>query len=193
MSFRLGTLQSILNTRLKPLVPELERQIGLTVTIGHSTDLFEDLLSGRFDAVFAIDRPQSEEVGRANAVAEQVMLIYPDAHCPVDSQSDLQDLPFVTFAEGCSYRRRGLSWMAEAGLEPIAVEVVPTYPDIIRKVVDGQGFGAIPGSVLAASPMKTNVQADPIQGPNGKVWVELLWRKDADPKAVEAIRKAMGF
>ena len=28
MSFRLGTLQSILNTRLKPLVPELERQIG---------------------------------------------------------------------------------------------------------------------------------------------------------------------
>ncbi len=193
MTFRLGTLQSILNTRLKPLIPELEQKIGLTVTIGHSTDLFEDLLAGKFDAVFAIDRPQNGAVGRANAVAEQVMLIYPDAHCPVDSQADLQDLPFVTFAEGCSYRRRGLSWMAEAGLAPISVEVVPTYPDIIAKVADGQGFGAIPGSVLAASALKTNVQADPIQGENGKVWVELLWRKDADPKAVDAIRQAMGF
>ena len=191
--FRLGTLQSIFATRLKPLVPGLQAQFPLEVKIGHSKDLFEDLVAGKFDAVFAIDGPEHPDVCRANAVSEDVTLIYPDSHETGLSQEDLLDLPFVTFAPGCSYRRRGLQWMDEKGLQPVAVEVVPNYPAIMDAVAEGRGFGAIPGSVYRSSPRQSEVQADPIKGVNGKVWVELLWRKDADARAVGLIREAMGI
>ena len=191
--FRLGTLQSVLATRLNALLPSLRGQMELEVKIGHSKDLYEDLAAGRFDAVFAIDAPENPEILRTNAIAEDVTLVYPDSHQPVQSQEDLLDLPFVTFAPGCSYRRRGLQWMGEKGLEPVAVDVVPNYAAIMDAVAEGKGFGAIPGSVYRSSPRQSEVQADLIRGENGKVWVELLWRKDADPKAVELIRKAMGI
>ena len=191
--FRLGTLQSVLATRLRPLLPGLQEKLQLEVQTGHSRDLYKGLAEGRFDAVFAIDAPENPDILRARAIPEDVTLIYPDSHEPVQSQEDLLDLPFVTFAPGCSYRRRGLQWMAEQGLEPIAIEVVPDYAAIMERVAEGRGFGAIPDSVFRTSPLHGEVQADPVPGENGKVWVELLWRKNADQHAVRLIRDAMGI
>lgn len=192
-AFRLGTLESVLKTRLQAKLPELRAVSPVEVTIGHSRDLFADLKAGKFDAVFAIDAPQDPAVQRAKAFAENVMLIYPDSHIPVESQADLEDIPLAALADGCSYRRRVIGWLAEGGVEPVSIDDQPNYGAILDAVAEGRNFAAVPESVYSRSSHKTEIQADRLEGANGKVWVELLWREDAPAGAVERLRNAMGF
>ena len=192
-TFRLGILESVLRTRLEPVRARLKAACPMTVTVGHSRDLFKRLKAGEFDAIFAIDCPEDPGIRRAKAFGEDVMLIYPDSHCPVESASDLEDLPMAALPEGCSYRRRLLAWMDSQGAKPLSVEDQPDYASILRAVASGGGFAPVPASVLSASDVKSEIQADRLEGPEGRVWVELLWRPEAPAQGIAALRSALGF
>lgn len=193
-AFRLGTLESVLKTRLSAKLPELREAFPVEVKIGHSKDLAEDVEAGKFDAVFAIGAPEKiPGVLKAKAFAEDVMVIYPNGHAAVKAPADLKDLPLAALAAGCSYRKRAIDWLASAGEKPLAVNDQPNYAAIMDAVAEGKGFAAVPASVLSRSPRKAEIEARGLEGEEGKVWVEFLWREDAPAEAVDRIRQALGF
>ena len=78
------------------------------------------------------------------------MLIYPDSHIPVESQMDLDDVPFLVIPEKSVCKDRMLSWLSDAGQAPIGIEEAGDFLTIIRLVSEGAGFSAVPGSLFVA-------------------------------------------
>ena len=65
------------------------------------------------------------------------MLIYPDSHIPVESQMDLDDVPFLVIPEKSVCKDRMLSWLSDAGQAPIGIEEAEDFLTIIRLVSEG--------------------------------------------------------
>lgn len=193
-AFRLGVLESVLKTRLAQKLPGIRKDFPVDVLVGHSKGLAAKLEAGELDAVFAIgvlEMPPGIE--RARAFAENVMLIYPGAHAAVTSPAGLKGMPLAALAEGCAYRKRAIDWFESDGARPLVIQDQPDYSGVLNAVADGQGFAAVPESVLSRFSRKAEIQAGRLQGEGGQVWVELLWRRDAPRAVIERIREAMGF
>lgn len=73
---------------------------------------------------------------------------------------------------------------------PIGIEEAGDFLTIIRLVSEGAGFSAVPGSLFAGSPYKTEIQADPMEEPYRTMRIDLVARKGVRE---DEIRRLLGL
>ena len=189
---KIGASKEVLESRLKTVLPKIHETFdGQVQVIEESdTDVLDAVMSGELDACFTVRGEEDDAFNRWPLFFEDIMLIYPDSHIPVESQMDLDDVPFLVIPEKSVCKDRMLSWLSDAGQAPIGIEEAGDFLTIIRLVSEGAGFSAVPGSLFAGSPYKTEIQADPMGEPYRTMRIDLVARKGVRE---DEIRRLLGL
>ncbi|SDM13216.1 DNA-binding transcriptional regulator, LysR family [Oryzisolibacter propanilivorax] len=154
---RLGAMESTAAARLPAPLAQLHARwpaLALELRTGASRVLVEDVLAHRLDCALVAWPPPGLDDDAATALArvpvwqEQLLLALPASHPPVHAPADLQVDTLAAFAHGCTYRRIGEAWMAQAlGRAPRVLELA-SYSTILACVAAGRCAGVLPRAVL---------------------------------------------
>lgn len=174
-SLRLGSMESTAATRLPQPLVRFHRehpQVTLEVGTGPSLALLDAVLARRLDCAL-IAQPHSWQQGRWQAEAlpaevdaqpvfrEELLLVLPADHPPVEHPEQVQVRTLAGFAQGCSYRHIALSWLG-AGGPPVRVQEVGSYHAILACVAAGACVGVVPRSLLELPRQAPAVRSVPL-------------------------------
>jgi DNA-binding transcriptional LysR family regulator len=181
-TLRLGSLESAAAARLPPLLSALhvqhpdvviELRTGTTAALLRMLDRFEieaAFVSEPFDAGTLSSVPVFEE--------ELVLITARNAPAPKGA-AHLDGCTMVAFPHGCSYRRRLLEWLAEAGASPARLLDLSSYHAIVACVAAGTGVGIVPSEVLDQTVLAREVQRHRLPARLRTNRTHLVWSGDA--------------
>lgn len=192
---RLGTMESTAASRLPQVLARYHSRwpkVQLRVTSGTSRELFDAVAAREQDGVLVAHCAATEELPRRLALAsevvftEQLVLVLPADHPPVQGAADLQVSAWASFRPGCSYRDMAQDWIHETGPTPHALTIheVGSYHATIACVAAGDCMAIVPQSVLALFPMAESLRQHPVR----QVDTHLFWREGDDTPALRALR-----
>jgi DNA-binding transcriptional LysR family regulator len=158
---RLGSMESTAAARLPQPLARFHRdypQVSLEVSTGPSQALLDAVLARRLDCALLAqphnwqqDSWQAEElpsgVEAQPVFREELLLVLPADHPPVERAEQVQVRTLAGFAQGCSYRHIALSWLG-AGGAPVRVQEVDSYHAILACVAAGSCVGVVPRALL---------------------------------------------
>jgi DNA-binding transcriptional LysR family regulator len=174
-TLRLGTMESTAAARLPQPLARFHRdypQVSLEVSTGPSQALLDAVLARRLDCAL-IAQPHSWQQGgwqteelppgvEAQAVfREELLLVLPADHPPVERPEQVRLRTLAGFAQGCSYRHIALSWLG-AGGPPVRVQEVGSYHAILACVAAGACVGVVPRALLELPRQAPAVQSVPL-------------------------------
>ena len=85
----------------------------------------------------------------------------------------------MAFPHGCSYRRRLIEWLAEAGVSPGRVLELGSYHAIVACVAAGTGVAVIPAELLDQAVLGAAVQRHPLPARLRVNRTHLVWAGEA--------------
>lgn len=176
--FRLGAMDSMAATRLpRPLAEMYQRypEMDLELTTGISRFLIDSLDNNSLDAAFISDAPHDARFERVSAFNEELIIIGPADHPPINVPQDIRVQTVLTFRDGCSYRGRLVSWYRKHGIEPARIASMSSYPVILGAVAAGMGIGIVPTTILESFLYRQTISEHRIAGMDNVI-TELLWK-----------------
>lgn len=194
---RLGSMESSAATRLPGPLADFHRahpQVSLEVSTGPSQALLDAVLGRRLDCAL-IARPQRLEKGHWQAeplddglegealFREELLLVLPADHPPVNSAQDVRLRTLAGFAQGCSYRQIGEAWLSQAS-GPLRVQEVGSYHAILACVAAGTCVGVVPRALLELQRTPPALRQVPLL----QVDTLLVWRRGYAAPAFRAWR-----
>ncbi|UFQ17154.1 MULTISPECIES: LysR family transcriptional regulator [Streptomyces] len=163
-------------------------QVGISLRIGSSEQLVEQVRDGALDVVFLGVPPGFRPRGvpeRELAHGQHVAVVAPDHPLATETEVDLSRLveeTFVDFAEGSAARAQSDEAFAAAGLRREVAFEVSGVDFMGRMVRHGLGIALLPSTFAAELP---GVRAVPVS--NGPVRVErLVWSRFTPSPAAAA-------
>ncbi|MCY1522022.1 HTH-type transcriptional regulator GltR [compost metagenome] len=196
---RLGSMESTAASRLPgPLASFHGRcpDVELEVSTGTSQALVDAVLARRLDCALAAwprnKGPWRDEVDGMGLEAlpvfeEELLLVLPASHPPVNGPADVQVRGLAGFAVGCTYREIAERWLSAEGRPMPQVQQVGSYHAILACVAAGSCVGILPRSVLEL------LREPPLlrQLPLMRVETLLVWRQGYATAAFEAFREVL--
>jgi len=191
-TLRLGSLESAAGVRLPPLLSafhtrhpdvSIELQTGTTSTLLRLLDRFE------IEAGFVSEPFDSASLSSLPVFAEELVLISAKGLPVCRSAADVNGKTVLAFPHGCSYRRRLLEWLAEAGAAPQRLLDLGSYHAIVACVAAGTGIAIVPAEVLDHAVLGASVQRHRLPARLRKNRTHLVWSGDASP----ALRALIGM
>nr|WP_294979608.1 LysR family transcriptional regulator [uncultured Pseudomonas sp.] len=182
-SLRLGSMEASAASRLPEPLARFHRtcpEVELHMTTGHSQKLIGEVLNHQLDCAL-IAHPdilradpgfdsRLERGLRAEPVfREELLLVLPGDHPPVNRPEDVQIRTLVGFTRGCTYRQLAERWLKGASL---AVQEVGSYHGILACVNAGSCIGVLPRSVLELQRDMPDLRVVPLM----EVDTLLIWR-----------------
>jgi DNA-binding transcriptional LysR family regulator len=161
---RIGSMESTAASRLpRPLAgyhaawPE----VSLTLTTGPSQRLIDAVLAQTLDcALIAPPGALTPKGWRADPLAgldvdavckEDLVLVLPAGHAPIDGPQDLCVRSLAVFARGCTYRDAALQWLGSPTSDAdrrVSLFEVASYHAMLACVAAGDCGAVVPRSVL---------------------------------------------
>lgn len=161
---RIGTMESTAASRLPQPLATFHAQcpeVNITITTGTSQDLIDGVRERRLDCALVADPavltaydhdPAADEnLNWTRVYTEQLLLVLPDAHKPVNSPEKVSVRTLAGFARGCTYRQIAEDWFAADGSSSdrkLKILEVNSYHAILACVAAGSCVGVLPRSVL---------------------------------------------
>jgi DNA-binding transcriptional LysR family regulator len=150
-SFLLGAMQSTAAARLPPMLSRFSRlhpQVALSLQTGTGADLIRQVQVYQLDAALVGEPFMAEGLSAQRVFEEELVLIGTESQVPARGRLALSSLTFLAFAEGCSYRRRLLDWLASEDVVPAKLVTLGSYHAIMACAAGGMGVGVVPRSLL---------------------------------------------
>lgn len=186
---RLGSMESAAAVRLPVPLAAYHRRfpaVAVTLRTGPSQPLVAAVLAGELDAALVADPSDDPRLAAKRVFAEELVLVT-EAGRRVGSARDVASCTLLTFAEGCSYRRRLEGWLAAGQVASARVFPITSYHAMLGCVVAGMGVAVVPRSVLATLPARRRVAVHPLPKPWGRCDTALVWRRGAGGACVDAL------
>lgn len=169
---RVGTMEATAAVRLPmPFAQFSTRwpEVTLEVSTGPTQHLLDALQARRIDCAF-IALPQGEGWEGAAAVdktpvfKEELVLLLPPGHAPVDRPEDIQPRSLAAFGPGCTYRLLVEDWLAgPANKRPApSIQELGSYHAMVACTAAGSCFSVIPQSVLDTVPNAQRFTTKPL-------------------------------
>lgn len=160
-SLRLGSMESTAASRLPAVLADYHQAwpaVALAVTTGPTRTLLDALVAHRLDAALVaralvwqdggwVETPLEPTLEGEPVFTEDLLLVTPEAHPPVNGPQDVTTPRIAGFATGCAYRDLLASWLASAGRR-LPVQEVGSYHAILACVAAGACVAVMPRSVL---------------------------------------------
>lgn len=196
---RLGSMESTAASRLPgPLASFHGRcpEVELEVSTGTSQALVQAVLARRLDCAL-VAWPRGANQWRDEAAGmglealpvfeEELLLVLPVNHPPVEGPADVQVRGLAGFAEGCSYRQIAERWLSADGGPMPQVQQVGSYHAILACVAAGSCVGILPHSVLELLRQPPLLRQVPLM----RVETLLVWRQGYSTAAFEVFRETL--
>jgi DNA-binding transcriptional LysR family regulator len=162
---RIGTMESTAAARLPALLASYHSRwpdVSLEISIGTSGSLVDDVAFSRLDCAFVADTGDaldpvssptlpSRDLVATRAFSEELFIVLPRNHPPIEGPGDLRISTIATFADGCTYRKVLECWLRGRHGEPEKYWKVleqASYHAILACVASGSCFALCPRSVL---------------------------------------------
>jgi DNA-binding transcriptional LysR family regulator len=190
---RLGAMESTTASRLPTVLANYHRQwreVSIELFVDTRETLVRRLQDFELDAIFVTGPLELSDliVFECDSVFfEELLLITPHGHPPVQGPADLKLDTMVAFDRGCSYRRIGEKWFANAGMQPAHIVEVGAYHTLLAWIAAGSGFGFAPRSMLETVRHLEEVSVHSL-GALGRVETLLVWREGHFSSALSALR-----
>jgi DNA-binding transcriptional LysR family regulator len=189
---RLGSLESAAGARLPPILSafharhpdvSIELQTGTTGTLLQRLERFE------VEAAFVSEPFEIGSLSSMPAFEEQLVLICAKGPRGLRDAVELGGQTLVAFPHGCSYRRRLMEWVAEAGAAPGRILDLGSYHAIVACVAAGTGVAIVPAEVLDQAVLGTSVDRHPLPARLRRNRTHLVWSGEAST----SLRALMDF
>ena len=193
-TLRLGALESTAATRLPPVLSRYHRlypDVQVELATGTSGALVERVQRRDVEAAFVAEPFNAHALATQAAFAEELVLITPKSFGRIRSPKDIGKRTVIAFANGCSYRRRLESWLADAQVLPDRVLEFQSYHAIVACVAAGSGIAVVPRSVMAMTRAGREIALTPLPAHIAKARTQLVWRPEHHSVALEALKKLL--
>lgn len=178
--FIIGSMYSTAAIHLPALLASYHRTypaVNLQVQTQPSGDLIEGLIAGRLDAALVDGPLEYAELDGLPLFEEELVLITPVGHAPVNSALDVAGEAVYAFRSRCSYRRRLENWFAASRVAMGQVMEIESYHSMLACVVAGGGVALMSRSMLDSMPGRVSVSVYPLAAPFDRTTTWLMWRK----------------
>lgn len=182
--FRLGSLESTAGSRLPPLLSRYHAmfpEVVVELATGTTGALIKRLTSFEIEAAFVAEPFCSPHLESRQVFEEELVLVTSRSGSERPRPSDLASSTLITFADGCSYRKRVGEWLATENVVPDRVLEFASYQAIIACVAAGTGFAVVPKSVLADLRSSKGLSQHPLPRKFALTRTHLVWNGEVSP------------
>jgi len=162
---RLGSLESAAGVRLPPVLSAFHARhpdVSIELRTGTTEALLRRLERFEIEAAFVAEPFEKGTLSALPVFEEQLVLVTAKGTRAPRRAADLCGKTLVAFPHGCSYRRRLVEWLAEAGVFPQRFLDLASYHAIVACVAAGSGVAIVPADVLEHAVVATEVQRHPL-------------------------------
>lgn len=181
---RLGSLESAAGARLPPVLSAFHArhpEVSIELQTGTTDALLRRLERFEVEAAFVSEPFEKGPLSTQAAFEEELVLISARGAAALRSAADLAGRTLVAFPHGCSYRRRLVEWLAEAGASPARVLDLGSYHAIVACVAAGTGVAIVPAELLDQAVLGSAVQRHALPARLRVNRTHLVWRGEASP------------
>lgn len=155
---RIGSMECTVASRLPvPLARYNEQwpQVTIDLSTAPTRQLVDALLAHRLDcALIAVPEGEwwlgPDELDKVPAFREELVLLLPPGHPPVERPGDIKPQALAAFAPGCTYRMLAEEWLTGLGTlkQHFARQEVKSYHAMFACTAAGSCFSVMPRSVV---------------------------------------------
>jgi DNA-binding transcriptional LysR family regulator len=188
--FTLGSLESTAAVRIPGLLADFHQRypkVELDFTTGPSGDMLDGVLAGRISAAFVDGPLHHPELEGIELFEEEMVLITPSSHAPVNRAQDVSARTVYAFRQNCSYRRHFEAWFKADLATPGRIFEMESYHGILACVTAGAGVAMVPRSMLESMPGSRNVNVYPLCEDFRYLNIWLAWRRGVRSPALNAL------
>ena len=181
---RLGSLESAAGARLPPLLSAFHAQypdVSIELQTGTTDALLRRLEHFEVEAAFVSEPFEKRGLSSLPAFEEELVLITALGTPALRRPAELAGRTLVAFPHGCSYRRRLVEWLADAGASPGRLLDLGSYHAIVACVAAGTGVAIVPAEVLDHSVLGSAVQRHLLPARLRVNRTHLVWSGEATP------------
>jgi DNA-binding transcriptional LysR family regulator len=183
-TLRLGSLESAAAARLPPLLSAVHLQhpdVAIELRTGTTASLLRMLGRFEIEAAFVSEPFEAGPLSSIPVFEEELVLITAINAPAPKGAAHLDGCTMVAFPHGCSYRRRLLEWLSEAGASPARLLDLSSYHAIVACVAAGTGVGIVPSEVLDHTVRAGEVQRHRLPARLRANRTHLVWMGEASP------------
>ncbi|MBE7635317.1 LysR family transcriptional regulator [Sneathiella sp. P13V-1] len=176
---RLGALESAASVKLPPYLSEFHTRFpGATIELqtGTTDALLRLIDNNSIEAAFISEPFQAENVNSREVFEEELELIAPKGVLNLADVAALGRKTVVAFPQGCSYRKRLISWLQELQVIPERFMELGSYHAIVACVTAGTGISIVPKGVLDNAVSSTLIERFPMPAGFSRNKTHLVWR-----------------
>jgi DNA-binding transcriptional LysR family regulator len=148
-SLRVGSMESTAASRLPKVLARYHGRwpdVNLQMSTGTAQQLTAAVIAHQLDcALVAHPEPLEPGLQGTRVFSEELMLVLPAQHPPVQGPDDVRIRTLASFMRGCAYRRIAENWL---GGQDLKVIEVGSYHAVLACVAAGSCIGIVPQSVL---------------------------------------------
>lgn len=182
---QIGAMESTVASRLPKLLSSFHRRhpgIRLTIETGTTGALVRKVHDYQVEAAF-IGEPFALEGLKARPVFDETLvLVTAKGHRPVKRPSDLQVRTILSFASGCSYRKRLEEWFLGQEVMVEHVLELASYQAIIACAAAGAGCGIMPLSVVGTLRVASEIKCHELPAAIASNTTHLVWLGAPSPQ-----------
>jgi DNA-binding transcriptional LysR family regulator len=181
---RLGSLESAAGARLPPLLSAFHAQypdVSIELQTGTTDALLRRLEHFEVEAAFVSEPFEKRGLSSLPAFEEELVLITALGTPALRRPAELAGRTLVAFPHGCSYRRRLVEWLADAGASPGRLLDLGSYHAIVACVAAGTGVAIVPAEVLDHAVLGSAVQRHLLPARLRANRTHLVWSGEATP------------
>jgi|SRR5579872_46663 len=182
----IGTPETVCAYRLPPVLHRFRERypgVQLVFRAGISTSLRNDIIEGRLDLAFVLDRPvPSPAIVTEPLTRERVLLLAHPGH-PLAARkllhpADLNGEPIVVTEAGGSYRTAFENALADEGARAGTTIEFASVEAIKQCVIAGVGLTVLPAVTVETDLRERRLVGLEWTGPNLDVMTQMIWHKD---------------
>jgi len=181
---RLGALESTAGSRLAPLLSRyhaLYRDVVVELATGTTGALVTRVLNFELEAAFVSEPFTAPTLSNRPVFEEQLVLMTSKGIGKISGPADLSRATLISFAQGCSYRKRIEEWLGSANVMPERILEFASYQAMIACVAAGTGIAVVPKSTLDALRVGKDIRRHPLPKRFSYSRTHLVWNGEPSP------------
>ncbi|MFC3747151.1 LysR family transcriptional regulator [Paenibacillus sp. GCM10012306] len=177
----IGSLEVTAAVRLPALLTKYHAEypaVDFSLITGPTEQHLHGVLHYELNGAFVSGPVEHPELVQETVIDEEMVLVTPLSHPPVQAIRDIQLSTVLVFPSGCTYRSKLSQMLQEEGISPEKMMEFASLETIIGCVSAGLGISLMPRSIVAVSEQQGRVRCHTISDKHALAQTVFIMRKD---------------
>lgn len=178
----LGAVETTAAVRLPKLLTKYHADypaVDISLITGPTDKHLQAVLHYELNGAFVAGPVEHPDLVQEKVIDEELVLVTPISHPPINSIYDVQPYKLLVFHSGCSFRARLNQLLNEEGILPVKLMEFESFETIIGCVGAGLGISLLPRSIVSEQEQQGRIRCHTIPGKHAILTTVFIRRKDA--------------